>query len=155
MTQMTHTNRTIFNCQLASVLLMAAGFGWIDGNFVQPVATSWGAIADILHFIPFVALLLLSLSFFGALIEGRRANGARLGISIVAALGILSCVVFIILGATNPDPNSVGVHTFEDTMPVIVLNLGTLLWFAILLFGWRGAQATATAPAAQVEVGKK
>ncbi len=97
MTQMTHTNRTIFNCQLASVLLMAAGFGWIDGNFVQPVATSWGAIADILHF----------------------------------------------------------VHTFEDTMPVIVLNLGTLLWFAILLFGWRGAQATATAPAAQVEVGKK
>jgi hypothetical protein len=155
MTQMTHINRIIFNCQLASVLLMAAGFGWINGNFVQPVATSWGAIADTFHFIPFVALLLLSLSFFGALIEGRRANGARLGISIVAALGILSCVVFIILGATNPDPNSVGVHTFEDTMPVIVLNLGTLLWFAILLFGRRGAQATATAPAEQVEVSNK
>ncbi len=64
-------------------------------------------------------------------------------------------MVFIILGATNPDPNSVGVHTFEDTMPVIVLNLGTLLWFAILLFGRRGTQATVMAPAEQVEVGNK
>jgi len=27
---------------------------------------------------------------------------------------------------------------------LIVLNLGTLLWFAILLFGRRGAQATAS-----------
>jgi hypothetical protein len=151
MTPMTSTNRTHINYQLASVLLMAAGFGWINGNFVQPVATSWGAIADTLHFIPFVALLLLSLSYFGALIEGRRANGSRLGISIVAALGILSCVVFIILGATNPDPNSIGVHNFEDTMPVIVLNLGTLPWFALPLFGRRGAQATASTPVKQAE----
>jgi len=151
MTQMTYTRRQLFNYQLASVLLMAAGFGWINGNFVQPVATWWGAIADTLHFIPFVALLLLSLSYFGTLIEGRRTNGARLGISIVAALGILACVVFIILGATNPDPNSVGVHNFEDTMPVIVLNLGTVLWFALHLFGRRGAQATASTPVKQAE----
>jgi phosphoglycerol transferase MdoB-like AlkP superfamily enzyme len=149
---MTQPNRTIFNSQLASVLLMSAGLGWICGNFVQPVATPWGAIADILHLLPFIALLPLGLSFFSEYITGKRASGARIGISIVAAFGILACVVFIILGATNPDPNSVGVHTFEDTMPVIVLNLGTLLWYATLLFGRRGAQATAMDSTARAEI---
>src|SRR5258706_11107252 len=142
MTQMTYTNHALYNRHVASTLLMAAGWGWICGNFVQPVATSWGAIVDALHLLPFVALLLLSMSFFRAVTEGKRAKGSRIGISIVAVFSILACMVFIILGAINPDPNSVGVHTFEDAMPVIVLVAGTLLWFSTLLPFRRSAQAT-------------
>jgi len=39
----------------------------------------------------------------------------------------------IILGATNPDPNSVGVHSPGDWMVVIAITAGALLWFATLL----------------------
>jgi hypothetical protein len=151
---MTNTEKTLFNCQVAAILLMAAGFGWINGNFVQPFFTSWGMFADLLHLAPFVALLLLSLSLFSAFAEGKRARGARNGITIVAAIGILACLVFIILGASNPDPNSVGVHTFEDTMPVIVLNAGTLLWLSTLLPFWRRKQAASMAFQSETELAK-
>lgn len=151
---MTKTEKTLYKLQLIAVILMAAGFGWINGNFVQPFFTSWGMFADLLHLAPFIALLLLSLPFFSAFVEGKHARGVRTGISIVAAFGILACLVFIILGASNPDPNSVGVHTFEDTMPVIVLNAGTLLWIATLLPFRRGQQATALRPQEEIEVVK-
>ena len=132
--------------------------GWLGLDLRKLCATRrnhlvWRYI-DALHFLPFVALLLLSLSFFSALIEGKRAKGSRIGISIVAAFGILTCVVFILLGASNPDPNSVGVHNFEDTMPVIVLSAGNLLWFASLLFARRGSHALVTTAEKQVEVAR-
>jgi hypothetical protein len=42
-------------------------------------------------------------------------------------------IVMIIMGATNPDPNSVGVHSPGDWMVVIAIMAGVLLWFATLL----------------------
>ena len=39
----------------------------------------------------------------------------------------------IILGATNPDPNSVGVHSPGDWIVVISIMAGVVLWFATLL----------------------
>ena len=39
----------------------------------------------------------------------------------------------IIMGATNPDPNSVGVHSPGDWMVVIAIMAGVALWFATLL----------------------
>jgi hypothetical protein len=33
----------------------------------------------------------------------------------------------------NPDRNSVDVHTIEDWLPVIVLNVGTFLWLSNLV----------------------
>lgn len=136
-TMMTKTQKMLSNRHVAGIVLMATGWGWICGNFVQPVTYVWGSAADIFHCLPFVALLLLSLRFFSSftnpLQAERSSRGARLGISIVAVLSIIACIVFIILGVINPDPNSVGVHNFEDTMPVIVLNLGTLLWLSTLI----------------------
>ena len=145
---MTNTTNSLSDRQVAGIVLMATGWGWICGNFVQPVSTVWGSAADILHCLPFVWLLLLSLRFFSTFTNPSRAEtssrGARLGISIVAIFSIIACVVFIILGAINPDPNSVGVHNFEDTMPVIVLNLGTLLWLSTLIPVRRGHAETRT-----------
>jgi hypothetical protein len=146
----TNTQQSIFKAQIAAILLMAAGWGWICGNFVQPVTASWGVVADTLHILPFVALLLLSLSLFrfdtsnqGGITVSR---GARTGITIVGIFSILACAVFVLLGAINPDPNSVGVHNFEDTMPVIVLMAGTFLWLLTLLLQRRG-RSTETAMA--------
>ena len=57
----------------------------------------------------------------------------RIGISAIAALATAGNIVLIILGATNPDPNSVGVHSPGDWMVVIAIMAGVVLWFATLL----------------------
>jgi len=121
--------------QVAALFLTMTGWGWTAGNFVQPANTSWGAVADIIHVIPLAILLPLSLRYIAAGAAGTLAWGARSGITALAAYGIIGCTVMVVLGLTNPDPNSVGVHTFEDWMPAIVLYAGTLLWLATLLLG--------------------
>lgn len=148
MTEETRTSRTAsstFTAQVAAIFLMAAGWGWTAGNFVQPANTTWGAVADIIHVIPLAALLLCGLPFIAAAASGRASRGVRNGITAVAVYGIIGCSVMITLGLVNPDPNSVGVHTFEDWMPVIVLNAGTLLWLVSLLPVRRTAQNGAKA----------
>jgi hypothetical protein len=127
--------------RVAAIFLMAAGWGWTAGNFVQPLDTSWGPIADAIHVLPLAILLPLGLRLVGAAVAGSPARGARNGVTALAVYGIVGCAVMIVLGATNPDPNSVGVHTAEDWMPVIVLNAGTLLWLASLVAARRGARA--------------
>ncbi len=121
-----------FTAQLAALFLMATGWGWTAGNFVQPINTPWGPIADTIHVIPLAILLPLSLRYVAAAAERNLARGARNGITAVAAYGLVGVSVMIVLGLTNPDPNSVGVHSFEDWMPTIVLIAGALLWLATL-----------------------
>lgn len=118
---------------LVAILLMLAGWGWNNGQFVQPVATSYGPIADGLHLVPVVALLLLGVGYVRAVVAGKSTRGAIAGVTIVALISIVGCAVMTFLGLTNPDPNSVGVHTFEDAMPAIVLTAGSLLWLTTLL----------------------
>jgi phosphoglycerol transferase MdoB-like AlkP superfamily enzyme len=136
-------NRSFSAYQLTSIILMAAGLGWINGNFVQPVAYAYGITADTIHFIPLVVLILLCLGYSRALGAGKPGTGWNNWLCVHAAFSILTCVVFIILGQMNSDPNSVGVHSFEDLMPVIVLTAGSLLWFATLLLARRPVQISA------------
>ncbi len=128
-----------FTYQAAAIFLMAAGWGWNCGNFVQPANTLWGAVADILHVLPLAILLPLSLRFLSAAVAKTRSRGAVVGITALAVFGIVTCAIFVALGMANPDPNSVGVHNFEDWMPVIVMNAGTLLWLGTLLTRGRRA----------------
>jgi hypothetical protein len=130
-----------FTAQLAALFLMATGWGWVAGNFVQPLNTSWGPIADTLHVVPLAILLPLSLRYIGAAAVANLARGARNGITALAAVGLIGVSVMIALGLTNPDPNSVGVHTPEDWMPTIVLIAGALLWLATLFAARRRAHA--------------
>lgn len=118
---------------LTGALLLLAGWGWDNGQFVQPVQSSWGPIADGLHLAPVIALALLTLGYVRGIMAGKSVRGAIIGVSIVAIITIVGCIVMAILGATNPDPNSVGVHTLEDALPAIMMNLGALVWFASLL----------------------
>jgi hypothetical protein len=57
----------------------------------------------------------------------------RIWVSVLSALAVVANIVMIILGATNPDPNSVGVHSPGDWSVVIAIIAGALLWFAALL----------------------
>jgi hypothetical protein len=138
--------------QVAAVILMAAGWSWISGNFVDPfLPFFFGGLIDLIHFVPAAVLLLLSMRYFRASgIEVRESAGsggagARTGISVVAVFSILACAVFVILGLSNPNPNSLGVHTIEDWLPVIVLNAGTFLWLSTLVGAGSAANVTVKA----------
>jgi hypothetical protein len=117
--------------QFLAILLMLAGWGWDNGQFVQPVTESWGQVADAIHLIPVIALILLALTHFRR--QGVLTRGVAVGFTIIAVITIVGTAAFVLLGLTNPDPNSVGVHTFEDAMPAIVMIAGALLWLATLL----------------------
>ena len=57
----------------------------------------------------------------------------RIWVSVISAIAVVGNIVMIILGATNPDPNSVGVHSPGDWMVVIAIMAGVVLWFGTLL----------------------
>ena len=130
----------IFSARVLATMLLLTGWGWDNGQFVQPLNTSWGPIADALHLVPVVVLLLVGMRIIGEALAGARSRGAEIGVTVIALITIVGSIVMIVLGATNPDPNSVGVHTAEDWMPVIVMNLGALLWLGTFILGRRGAR---------------
>lgn len=138
LTQPFDTDR--FTARVLAVMLLLAGWGWNNGQFVQPLNTSWGPLADALHLIPIIALVPLGLRIITAALVSARSRGAEIGVTIIALITIVACIVMIVLGAINPDPNSVGVHNAEDWMPVIVMNLGTLLWLGTFIFGRRAGR---------------
>jgi hypothetical protein len=74
-----------------------------------------------------------------------NARGATIGISIFAVVSIIGAIVMVVLGATNPDPNSVGVHSFADWFATILLNMGTFLWLATLIPARRASAEARTA----------
>ena len=131
---MTNTEKITAKLQIAAVMLMTAGWGWSGGNFTPQDAPIWNYLA---HCIPIVLLLVLGLQLFR--VRGTyhgaesSARGATIGISIFAVISIIGAIVMVVLGATNPDPNSVGVHSFADWFATILLNMGTFLWLATLI----------------------
>jgi hypothetical protein len=122
--------------ELLAVFLMVAGAGWNNGQFVQPLTAWYGVLADALHALPVALLIWMGLRLAGTLRVARDATSrrdGRMGLTILAVLILLSLVVFITLGLTNPDPNSVGVHSAEDWLPTIVQGSGALLWLATFI----------------------
>lgn len=121
--------------QIPAIVILAAGIGWLNGNFIQPIPPVWGLIIDLLHLAPLIALVPLAMS----LLSRGVTRGVRNGVTGVVSFMLSICVVFIILGAVNPDPNSVGVHDITDWAVVACIGVGGLLWLASLLPGRRGA----------------
>jgi hypothetical protein len=135
----TRTNDGVFTRQVAGVILMAIGIGWIGGNFVPSgMPNGVTAINEAIHFLPALLLLLFAVRLFHASVEHVPARGPVIGITVLAALVIVTCIVMGALGFINPDPNSVGAHNLNDWTPVIIANAGTFLWLSTFVFGRRG-----------------
>ncbi len=131
---MTNLHGFISKLQVAAILLMTAGWGWTSGNFTPADAPF---INPLLHAIPVLLLLVMGiqvLSMRGTHDAGEpNASWAIVGMSVLAVISIIGCIVMIALGVINPDPNSVGVHSLEDWFPVVIVNMGNLLWLATLV----------------------
>jgi hypothetical protein len=125
-----YTTMWAFKQRVAAIVVMAAGWGWVDGNFVPNDARYFPNA--LIHCIPIVLLIVLSLRFWQAN-DGRPSVEAGTGMSIFAGASLLATFVLIIFGMTNADPNSVGVHNLADWFPAILLDIGTLPWLTSLL----------------------
>ena len=143
---MTNTEKVISRLQIAAIILIAAGWGWIGGNFTPSDAPLWNFL---LHTIPILLLLVLSLGFFHVpdahQLARSHAGWATVGISIFAGIAIIGQIVGIILGASNPDPNAFGVKTLADWVPSVIVMLGSLVWLATLIPALRGNAEARTA----------
>ncbi len=131
---MTRTHTNISKRQVAGILLMAAGWGWVGGNFVpdNPVYL-YNALA---HFVPILLVLGLGIPFFQGMLQGSSSSGAArasIWLTIFAVVSLLSTFVLIVLGLSNPDPNAIGVKTMPDWVPTIILISGTVFWLASLI----------------------
>lgn len=124
--------------QIAAILLLFAGWGWSGGNFTPSDAPF---INPLLHCIPLVLLMIFSLPLLHmrGISEGAESNTrwAITGITVLAVVGVIGTTIMVILGASNPDPNSVGVKTLEDWFPTVMMYAGNFLWLGILLVSRR------------------
>ncbi len=138
---MSKTQQSIFSRKVAAILIMAMGWGWIDGNFVPDDRVYF--YNALIHCIPLVILLVLGLRFFR--LTGEELPGQRnTGLTIFAVVSLIGLVVMIVLGASNSDPNAVGVKTLPDWFPTVILAIGSLLWLSTLLPGQQKTAKTSS-----------
>ena len=128
--------------EVAAILLLMAGDGYINGNFIQPITVGWGVFIDLMHFLPLAALLWLAIELLrpsddSAAATARR-RGLRVGVTILAIIGAIVCLVMIGLGVFAPSLG-VGVQEFSDWLAVILCGGGAVLWFATLFLNRRAA----------------
>ena len=135
----TNTQSLTSKLQITAIVLMLAGSGWSGGNFTPQGAPLWNYL---LHCVSIVLLLFLCLQLF-AVRDTRvelvqHIGRIKAGVSILAVIGTIGVIIMIVLGASNPDPNAVGVKTFADWFPTIMLSIGNFLWLGTMLFTHRG-----------------
>lgn len=118
--------------QMLAILVLVFADGCDVGQFSLSSFDTWdvgGIISVLLHALPGFIIMWLGIKLFYA----PQSLAPRIWISVICALSVVGNIVMIILGATNPDPNSVGVHSPGDWMVVIAIMAGVVIWFAALL----------------------
>ena len=121
----TTAGRATSRLGMAAIVIMAAGFGWVGGNFSTSTDTVAVKVAITLgHLIFPLALALLA----GLLIASPASTTARRGVTAVAWLGVLFVVVSTSYALVNPDPDAFGPHNFADYTAIVILLAGAVLW---------------------------
>ncbi len=156
----TNSTRNVwFTAQLAALLIMIAGWGWIAGNFAQPQEPLLAdAITDLAHAVPAILLFIFGVVYFNAALESldARPHGAGWaynGIGVIAVLALillgLGGIVLSMLGISNSNPNSVGIHNLDDAIPAVLTLGGSALWLIFAFLARR--QRAIAAPASGVK----
>ena len=123
---------TLHKFQTLAILVLIFADGCDVGQFSLSSFDVWsigGVINVLLHALADFLIMGFGIQFF----YSPQRLAPRIWVSVLSALAVVGNIVMIILGATNPDPNSVGVHSPGDWMVVIAITAGALLWFATLL----------------------
>ena len=123
---------TLHKFQTLAILLLIFADGCDVGQFSLSSFDAWsigGVINVLLHALAGFLFMGFGITFF----YSPQRLAPRIWISVLSAIAVVGNIVMIIMGATNPDPNSVGVHSPGDWMVVIAIMAGVVLWFATLV----------------------
>lgn len=123
---------TLHKFQTLAILLLIFADGCDVGQFSLSSFDVWsvgGIINVLLHALAGFLFMGFGITFF----YSPQRLAPRIWISVLSAIAVVGNIVLILMGATNPDPNSVGVHSPGDWMVVIAIMAGVVLWFATLL----------------------
>ena len=147
----TTAGRAASRLGMGAIVVMAAGFGWVGGNFTTSTDTVLVKVAIALgHLIFPLALALLA----GLLFASPASAAARRGVTVVAWLSVLFVVVSTGYALANPDPDAFGPHSFADYTAIVILLVGAVLWLLQRFIpgavaGQSGRGAAGHRPAAQ------
>lgn len=123
---------TLHKFQTLAILLLIFADGCDVGQFSLSSFDTWsvgGIINVLLHALPGFIFMWVGIQFF----YSPQRLAPRIWISVLSALAVVGNIVMIIMGATNPDPNSIGVHSPGDWMVFIAIMAGVVLWYSTLL----------------------
>jgi len=129
---MNTSTSTLHKFQTLAILLLIFADGCDVGQFSLSSFDTWsigGIINVLLHALPGFIFMWVGIQFF----YSPQRLAPRIWVCVLSVLAVAGNIVMIIMGATNPDPNSIGVHSPGDWMVVIAIMAGVLLWFATLL----------------------
>ena len=121
----TTASRAASRLGMAAIVIMAAGFGWVGGNFSTSTDTVPVKVAITLGHLIFPLVLAL---LAGLVIAAPASAAARRGVTVVAWLSVLFVVVSTGYALANPDPNAFGPHNFADYAAIAILLAGATLW---------------------------
>ena len=129
---MNTSTSTLHKFQTLAILLLIFADGCDVGQFSLSSFDTWsmgGIINVLLHALPGFIFMWVGIQFF----YSPQRIAPRIWVCVLSVLAVAGNIVMIIMGATNPDPNSIGVHSPGDWIVVIAIMAGVLLWFATLL----------------------
>ena len=110
---------------MAAIVIMAAGFGWVGGNFSTATDAVAVKVAITLGHLVFPVVLAV---LAGLLLATPHSPGVRRAVTIVAWLSVLFVAVSTGYALANTDPNAFGPHNFADYAAIVILLAGALLW---------------------------
>jgi hypothetical protein len=117
--------------RIASIMLIAAGYGWAGGHYIPANSP---AVAYIFQLIIIIVLLVLGVGFL-SLSENEKLKGhwSIRGLSIFSAISLLANIANIIHGAFYSAKVSYGSHnSFADLVPIGLIIIGTTMWLITL-----------------------
>ena len=129
---MNTSTSTLHKFQTLDMLLLIFADGCDIGQFSLSSFDTWsigGIINVLLHALPGFIFMWVGIQFF----YSPQRIAPRIWVSVLSVLAVAGNIVMIIMGATNPDPNSIGVHSPGDWIVVIAIMAGVLIWFATLV----------------------
>ncbi len=122
----------IYKIRCASIILLAAGYGWAGGHFIPGDST---ILSYLFQFIVIAMLLALGITYLTQRPNDfLKRNWSIKGLSIFSILSLLINILNVIHGAYNKDIHSFGSHnSLADLIPIIIIISATLLWLVTFI----------------------
>jgi hypothetical protein len=108
--------------RIASVILMAAGYGWAGGHYIP-------ADSNLLAYLfQFAVISLIA-------VLGMNYTRYIKGLTVFSFITLIINISNIVHGLVSSDKNSFGSHnTFADLVPIILIIGGSVLWLLTVTF---------------------